>query len=361
MKNPFLRPITPDYESFLKCIKRQGTPERVHHIELFLDGPIKDEIASKFGVYDGISNDDKFRGAKKNIALQRFLGYDYVLASIWGYNFKFNWNSVDDVAGLKKENGQRNFMDMHKGPITTWEEFEKYPWPDYSRVDTSEIEWLNKNLPDDMCMIGGLTAHFAEDISFFMGYEELCIAFYENRELVRAIMDKSIAMHEAYVKTLLQFDRVKIIWGSDDMGFKTGPMFSPSDFREFIFPAHKKIVEMVHGAGKIYFLHACGKLDLLMDDLINDVGIDAKHSFEDTIENVADAKERYGSKIALLGGVDVDYLCRSDEKQIRQRVRDILGRCYVGGGYCLGSGNSIANYVPVDNYLSMVDEGRRFA
>lgn len=28
-----------------------------------------------------------------------------------------------------------------------------------------------------------------------------------------------------------------------------------------------------------------------------------------------------------------------------------------GGRYALGSGNSVANYVPVQNYLAMLDEG----
>jgi uroporphyrinogen decarboxylase len=35
--------------------------------------------------------------------------------------------------------------------------------------------------------------------------------------------------------------------------------------------------------------------------------------------------------------------------------------CLPGGGHCLGSGNSIANYVPLDNYLAMIDEGRCYA
>jgi uroporphyrinogen decarboxylase len=97
-----------------------------------------------------------------------------------------------------------------------------------------------------------------------------------------------------------------------------------------------------------------------MEDLINDVGIDAKHSFEDTIESVIDAKRLYGDRIALLGGIDVDFLCRSDEKQVRRRVRETLEKCMPGGGYVLGTGNSVANYIPVDNYLAMLDEGRRF-
>jgi uroporphyrinogen decarboxylase len=97
-----------------------------------------------------------------------------------------------------------------------------------------------------------------------------------------------------------------------------------------------------------------------MEDLIEDVGIDARHSFEDTIERVEGVKDKYGDRIALLGGIDVDFLCRADEEQIRRRVRHTLEHCNPGGGYCLGTGNSVANYIPLDSYLVMLDEGRRF-
>jgi hypothetical protein len=30
-----------------------------------------------------------------------------------------------------------------------------------------------------------------------------------------------------------------------------------------------------------------------------------------------------------------------------------------GNGYCLGTGNTAADYVPKQNYLAMLDEGRR--
>ena len=52
---------------------------------------------------------------------------------------------------------------------------------------------------------------------------------------------------------------------------------------------------------------------------------------------------------------------RSDGSLARARVRDTLEKCLPGGGYCLGSGNSIANYVPLQNYLTMLDEGRRYS
>jgi uroporphyrinogen decarboxylase len=74
-----------------------------------------------------------------------------------------------------------------------------------------------------------------------------------------------------------------------------------------------------------------------------------------------EAKRKYGDRIALLGGLDVDFMCRSDEQAIRRRVRETLDACQSGGGYCLGTGNSVANYIPLDNYLAMLDEGRRYS
>jgi uroporphyrinogen decarboxylase len=90
------------------------------------------------------------------------------------------------------------------------------------------------------------------------------------------------------------------------------------------------------------------------------VGIDGKHSYEDTILDVREANARYGGRMALLGGIDVDFLCRASEAEIRQRVRDTLVHCNPGGGYCLGTGNTVANYIPLENYLIMLDEGRKF-
>ena len=156
--------------------------------------------------------------------------------------------------------------------------------------------------------------------------------------------DKLLIMQEAILRTILQFDRVKVVWGSDDMGFRTGTLISPKDLREFVLPGHKRMAEMAHERGLPYLLHTCGKMEAIMPDLIDDVKIDARHSFEDVIEPVIEAKQRYGDRIALLGGIDLDFLCRADEAAVRRRgVRRWTPPS--GGGYCLGTGNSVANYI----------------
>ena len=84
---------------------------------------------------------------------------------------------------------------------------------------------------------------------------------------------------------------------------------------------------------------------------------EAKHSFEDVILPVEEAKRRWGDRIAILGGVDVDLMTRGTPDQVRTRTREVLTACMPGGGYALGSGNSVANYVSVENYLALLEEG----
>jgi uroporphyrinogen decarboxylase len=97
-----------------------------------------------------------------------------------------------------------------------------------------------------------------------------------------------------------------------------------------------------------------------MPDLANDVGIDAKHSFEDVIQPVEKFHEQWGGQVAALGGVDVDLLARGDEDAVRRRTQHILETCAPRGGYACGSGNSVTNYVPVNNFLAMLETLHRF-
>ncbi len=361
MTTPFSVPVSPDWRGLLQCLTRTGEPKRVHHIELFLDPEVQQAVCDRFGLEEGLDRADPYFPLQRQIAVQSFLGYDFIRCGPENVDMPVNQQAAGDTADLARDGG-RLFLDENRGPVTTWEEFEKYPWPDPEKIATRNLEWYEKNLPEGMCIIaGGGFGHFAEHLTWLMGYTTFCTAIFEQRDLVRAIFEKVLDLNVRAASLMTEFDCVRALWGSDDMGYKGGPLMSPDDLRELVFPGHKAMADIAHGAGRPYLLHSCGNLSLVMDDLIDGVGIDAKHSFEDTIELVTDAKHTYGRRIALLGGVDVDFLCRSDEDAVRRRVRETLKICQPGGGYCLGTGNSMANYIPLDNYLAMLDEGRRFS
>jgi uroporphyrinogen decarboxylase len=358
--NPFAVDITPDWQGLVDSVRRTRVPTRVHVIELFLDTEVQTALCERFDLLDDLDQGDPFFEQQRQVCLQRFLGYDYVRCGLAGLEIPLHRATVEDTAGLRRARG-RSYVDEHCGPITNWDEFEAFPWPDPAKATSRALEWYEANLPDDMCVIGsGGFGHFAEYLTWLMGYETLCYALYDQRDLVAAISQRLIDLYRVAVNRLVEFKRVKIIWGSDDMGFRSGTLVGPDDLRQFVLPGHKLMAEVAHAADRPYLLHSCGNLSTIMDDLIDDVRIDARHSFEDTIEPVTQAKGRYGNRIALLGGIDLDFLCRAREEQVRQRVRETLDVCMPGGGYCLGTGNSVANYIPLDNYLAMLDEGRKW-
>ena len=357
---PFSVDITPDWQGLLRCLRREGTPDRVYFIELLLDEEVKAEVAGRFRLLDDVPPSDPFYRQKRELRVQRFLGYDYVRCGLDEIGMPLDWTAVEDTADLRRGEG-REYINEHRGPITTWAEFETYPWPDPEKLPSQNLQWFQEHLPEDMCIVAHSGfAHFAEFLSALMGYETLCYALFDDRELVAAISQRLWDISQGILRRILEFDRVKVVWGSDDMGFRSGTLISPDDLREFVLPGHKLMAELAHAAGRPYLLHSCGKLDSIMDDLLEEVRIDGLHSFEDTIRTVEETKEQYGHRIAVLGGIDVDFLCRSDKEAIRRRVRATLEQCQPGGGYCLGTGNSVANYIPLDHYLVMLDEGRRF-
>jgi uroporphyrinogen decarboxylase len=228
-------------------------------------------------------------------------------------------------------------------------------------MDLWAYEFASANLPPGMgifgCLSGGILEIALNDL---FGYETLSYVLYDNPELARAVFDKiGNSVCQAY-KRLIGLKNLVGFFQGDDMGFKTATLISPDFLRKYVLPWHKKLAELAQANNLLYILHSCGNLETIMEDLIKDVHIDAKHSFEDAIMPVTEAKKRYGDKVAILGGVDLDKLCRFEEDQLRSYVRGILTACLPGGGYALGTGNSVANYIPLKNYLIMLDEGLNY-
>ncbi|MCM8760486.1 MAG: hypothetical protein NC832_02065 [Candidatus Omnitrophica bacterium] len=355
------RPFEPDCEGLRRNILRKGTPDRVYNIELFLDGEVQKAVAEYFDLkYKEFLISDKLDlWMKARLEVHRFLGYDIIRA----YPFNFYWptkrNEAIDTTADEKNRGKRSWMDEGIGLISSWADFERYPWPDPSKIDWREFDWCEKNLPDNMAFYA-LTAHILEYVTGLMGYTGLSYALYDQPDLVDAMFKKVGEIQVEYTKQIVTYSKLMIVWGSDDMGFKSGCLISPEILKEKALPWHKRCAEIAHQHNKLYLLHSCGNVSALMDAFINDVKIDAKHSWEDTIVPVIEAKKLWGDRIGILGGIDMNFIATADEKQIRRRVRETLDICLPGGGYCLGTGNSVANYIPLKNYLAMLDEGRNY-
>lgn len=319
----------PDFTRLRKTLLRDGVPDAVPFYELFANPEIQEAVLGK-KVPDRIATIEFYHRA----------GYDYVPT----------WPGPAWVFG--------SLVDRSQGyPITDRQSLENYPWPKPEEISYAEYEAVAPELPDGMMMIAQ-TGGVLECAESLMGYEQLCFALMDDPPFCEELFRRIEAVYVAMYSNMASVEKVGACVISDDLGFKTQTLISAADLRKYVLPVHKKLAEIIHAADKPCLLHSCGNLSEIMEDIIGNVRIDAKHSYEDSILPVEEAKRLYGDRIAILGGFDVDRLCRSSEEEIRTYTRTLI-ELGADGGYALGTGNSVAAFVPVPNYLAMIDEGWR--
>lgn len=238
--------------------------------------------------------------------------------------------------------------------ITDWESFEKYPWPDPDQYDCSALEKIKPYLPEGMKLMIFGPGGVLENVTELVGYDNLCIMLYEEPELVQAIFDQVGSRLCKYYDASAGLDTVGFLCSNDDWGFNQQTFLSPTDMRKYVFPWHKKIVEIAHRNGKPCMLHSCGYYGEVIEDVINDMKYDARHSYEDNIIPVEKAYPELRGRIAVLGGIDINYLATRTPDEIYTRCKNMLLLTEEHGGYALGSGNSITRYIPEENYLAML-------
>jgi uroporphyrinogen decarboxylase len=250
------------------------------------------------------------------------------------------------------------------GPIQTRNDFKKYPWNEladrYWKVAEPQFQLLAACMPPGMKALGGVGNGAFEISEDLVGFEYLAYMQADDPDLYRDLYNRiGVLMLEIWTTFLERhIDTFAVCRFGDDLGFKTSTLTSPKNIRNHVLPQYKRVIEKIKGKGKPFLLHSCGNIFSIMEDIL-DVGIDAKHSNEDVIAPFDVWIERYGDRIGLLGGIDVDLLCISKPEDVFASVVE-QGTRYrsTAKGFALGSGNSIPDYVPVDGYLAMIEASR---
>jgi len=251
-----------------------------------------------------------------------------------------------------------------KGIIQNRSDYDRYPWDEvpalYFKKSDGLFQALSETMPQGMKAVGGVGNGIFECVQDIVGYTDLCYIAVDDPELYADLFikigDVSFTIWERFMKKFAN-DYCVLRFG-DDLGFKSTTLLSATDIRTHILPQYKRIVDLVHSYQKPFLLHSCGAIFDVMEDLIQDVGIDAKHSNEDQIAPFTTWFNLYGNRIGNFGGIDMDDLCRKSESEIGQLVRNVMDASIGHGGFALGSGNSIPDYVPIPGYIAMIEACR---
>ncbi len=164
--------------------------------------------------------------------------------------------------------------------------------------------------------------------------------FKTNAELVITVAEEMMAKG-------FEFDAAFLY---DDNGYKNATLFSPTAYKELLFPYHKMLFDFFNSKGLPTILHTCGCVNPFVPHYI-EAGLTCLQPLEvkagmDLIE----LKKNYGEHLAFMGGIDVRCMASDDPREIEEEIKTKIPVAKKGGGYIYHSDHSVPDNVSFPNY-----------
>lgn len=248
------------------------------------------------------------------------------------------------------------------------EEIDAHPWPD--PYDPRRVEGLaeyaaslRKNTDKAIVARSPQAASFLEYGAWLRGMEQFMIDMLTNKEFTEKLLDKilelQIQFYDAFLTAVGQY--VDIVETAEDYGTQNSLLISPKLFREVIKPRRKAINDFIKKKcpGVKILHHSCGAIEPIIEDLI-ETGVDILNPVQPLPNmNPEEIKEKYGNRICLCGGINMQTLGVLDIKEVEQEVVLRINQMAKGGGYLFCTSNHVQVDTRPENVVALFDFARK--
>ncbi len=238
------------------------------------------------------------------------------------------------------------------------EDFDRFPWDEVADIEYDKLDAVGDMLPEKMKVIV-LTGKIFTLTWMLMGFQNFSLKLLLGPDLVRDVFTKVAEIQLSALDRIMAKDYVGALWATDDLAFGGGPMISPAAYREHLFPWYKKLALRCHEKERLLVFHSDGDLAKLMEDLIG-VGVDVLQPIDPSCMDIAKTKQEYGERICIVGNVSNEMLRAGTPEEVAEYTKYLLRNCASGGGYCVGSGNSVPDWAKFENYMAMRETALKY-
>ena len=238
-------------------------------------------------------------------------------------------------------------------------DIENFDWPNPDYLDFTNTEYLiNKSIAEDMAVFCSCWGHFFHIACRFFGMEEYFVKMHTSPKIVQAVTERIVDFQLECNKRIFESfgDKIDCIFFGNDLGSQISTLIGIQQFKEFILPYMKKIINQAKKYNLKIALHSCGAISEFLPLMI-DAGIDAIHPLQAKAAGMdanSLAKE-YKDALIFIGGVDTQELLPfGSPDRVKDEVRRLVE--ILGPGYIVSpSHEAILPNVPIDNILAMRD------
>ncbi|HNT36611.1 MAG TPA: uroporphyrinogen decarboxylase family protein, partial [bacterium] len=237
-------------------------------------------------------------------------------------------------------------------PVKTMDDWIKIkPWYEFSERRFG-ADWQAKATRirnEDRVVCVAIPGGFDEPRQL-LGEENLCIAYYEQPELVHDILS---TIGDTALKVL---DRVSaavpvdMLCVHEDMAGRSGSLAGPKQIREFIAPYYRKIWNMLaERDARLFDQDSDGDMNSVIDAFL-EAGVNCMHPMEPAANmDIVGVRKKYGTRLAFYGGIDKHIIRQSKEDIVRELEYKIPPMVKTGG-CVLALDHRIPAGTPLENY-----------
>lgn len=153
------------------------------------------------------------------------------------------------------------------------------------------------------------------------------------------------------------------VWVFGDVGYKSGPFFSPTMYRELIWPDHKRLCDWAHARGKKFIYHTDGDVRKFLP-LFVEAGFDCIQPMEAKAHmDVRELAPKYRTRLSFFGNIDMTVAINGDRDRLEHEVKSKLAAGMANKGYAYHSDHSVPPQVSWDTYkfiIELVDRHGRY-
>ncbi|MDP6630226.1 MAG: uroporphyrinogen decarboxylase family protein [Kiritimatiellia bacterium] len=237
-------------------------------------------------------------------------------------------------------------------PVKTMDDWLKIkPWYEFSEERLAgDWEATARKIREQDRVVGVNIPGGFDEPRQLLGEEELCIAYYEQPELIHDILetigDTAFRVLDT-VSSAVQIDRLFV---HEDMAGKSGPLAGPLQIKEFIAPYYRKAWDLLQSRGaRLFDQDSDGDMNAVIDAFL-DAGVNCMHPMEPAANmDIVKIREQYDTRLAFYGGID-KHVIRRSKQEIVDELEYKIPPMVKTGGCVLALDHRIPNGTPLENY-----------
>lgn len=347
--------------------------EYIAHMNFEFTG--KEMFTELFGPLVGLDEEWKTQGATQDEINLIGFDWDYVLKN--SINAKFG--AVTDITPrIIEDNDEHQIaidylgrktklckgkatiplpMDYPVKNMDDWLRYKKYYEFTKDRVDLEYLRQVKEMQEKGYLVVGGMPGGFDQPRQL-LGEEELCIAYYEQPELIKDILDTISDTAIKIYERVFEIVKVDCLSVHEDLAGKSGPLIGPNQINEFVKPYYRKVWDFVSANGcTIFSQDSDGNMNSVIDNFI-ECGVNCMYPCEPAAGmDIVEIRKKYGNKLALKGGID-KHVLRESKADILKELEYKMTGVNRGGGTVFALDHRIPNGVSIENYRYYVNTGR---